>query len=107
MALISTIRKHSGLAVGIITIGLILFLIGGDMIQLSAILSGKNRTYVGKIAGQKITLQAYQAQVEQRQRLLPTSIGMQEAFVRDQAWHQLITQITYQKECSALGLITS
>ena len=107
MALISTIRKHSGLAVGIITIGLILFLIGGDVIQLSAVLSGKRRADVGEIAGQKITLQAYQAQVEQHQRLLPTSIGMQEAFVRDQAWHQLITQITYQKECSALGLITS
>jgi len=107
MALISTIRRHSGLAVGIITIGLILFLIGGDMIQLGAILSGKNRTDVGKIAGQKITLQAYQTQVEQLRRLLPTSTGIQEALIRDQAWHQLITQITYQEECRVLGLITS
>jgi peptidyl-prolyl cis-trans isomerase D len=107
MALISTIRKHSGLAVGITTIGLILFLIGGDMIQLGAILSGKNRTDVGEIAGQKITLQTYQAQVEQLRRRLPTNAGVQETFVRGHAWHQLITQITYQKACDALGLTIS
>ena len=107
MALISTIRRHSGLAVGIITIGLILFLIGGDVIQLSAILSGKNRAYVGKIAGQKITLQAYQSQVDRLRQLIPYNADVRETFIRDQAWRQLITQIAYQKECRALGLITS
>ncbi|MFM2428354.1 MAG: hypothetical protein RL012_238 [Bacteroidota bacterium] len=107
MALISTIRRHSGLAVGIITIGLILFLIGGDVIQLSAILSGKNRADVGKIAGQKITLQAYQSQVERLRQLIPYNADVRETFIRDQAWRQLITQIAYQKECRALGLITS
>lgn len=107
MALISTIRRHSGLAVGIITIGLILFLIGGDVIQLSAILSGKNRADVGKIAGQKITLQAYQAQVERLRQLIPYNADVRETFIRDQAWRQLITQIAYQKECRTLGLITS
>jgi peptidyl-prolyl cis-trans isomerase D len=107
MALISTIRKHSGLAVGIITIGLILFLIGGDVIQLGAILSGKHRADVGEIAGQRITLQTYQVQVEQLRRRLPISTGVQEAFIRDQAWHQLISQIIYQKESSTLGLTIS
>jgi peptidyl-prolyl cis-trans isomerase D len=93
--------------VGIITIGLILFLIGGDVIQLSAILSGKNRADVGKIAGQKITLQAYQSQVERLRQLIPYNADVRETFIRDQAWRQLITQIAYQKECRALGLITS
>ncbi len=107
MALISTIRKHSGLAVGIITIGLILFLIGGDVIQLGAILSGKRRADVGEIAGQRITLQTYQVQVEQLRRRLSTSTGVPEAFIRDQAWHQLISQSIYQQELRTLGLTIS
>jgi peptidyl-prolyl cis-trans isomerase D len=107
MALISTIRKHSGLAASIITIGLILFLIGGDMIQLSTVLSGKRRTNVGEIAGQEIALQTYQLQVEQLRQNLPTSTSGQEAFIRDHAWRQLTSQIIYQKECDTLGLIIS
>ena len=107
MALINTIRKHSGLLVGITAIGLILFLIGGDIVRLRAVLFGKNKTDVGEIAGQKITLQAYQAKVEQLRRLLPTSTDMKEALIRDRAWQQLITKIIYQKECDALRLMIS
>jgi peptidyl-prolyl cis-trans isomerase D len=107
MALINTVRKHSGLLVGITAIGLILFLIGGDVIRLSSTLSGKHKTDVGEIAGQKITLQAYQAQVEQLRRLLPDSTDGQEALVRDRAWQRLAAQIIYQKECDALGLVIS
>lgn len=107
MAIINTIRKHSGLLVGITAIGLILFLIGGDIVRLRAVLFGKNKTDVGEIAGQKITLQAYQAKVEHLRRLLPASTDMKEALIRDRAWQQLITQIIYQKECDALRLMIS
>ena len=107
MALINTIRKHSGLLVGITAIGLILFLIGGDIIRLNTVLFGGNKTDVGEIAGQKINLQAYQAQVEQLRRLLPDSTDGQEALTRERAWQRLIAQITYQKEYDALGLMIS
>ncbi|MCU0318367.1 MAG: SurA N-terminal domain-containing protein [Amoebophilaceae bacterium] len=107
MAIISTIRKHSGVAVGIIAIGLILFLISGDIIQISAMLTGKNRTEVGTIAGEKITLQAYQTQVEQLRRYFHNHVGAQEAIIGDQAWNQLVTDIVYQKECGYLGLAIS
>ena len=107
MALISTIRKHSGLLVGLVAIGLILFLIGGDVLRLRAVFSGKHRTDVGEIAGQKISLQVYQAQVEQLRRRLPTNAGVPDTFVRDQAWKQLVAQTTFQKEHAALGLTVS
>lgn len=107
MALISTIRKHSGLAVGIMAVGLILFLIGGDIVQLSSVLSGRHRRDVGEIGDRKITLQAYQAQVEQLRRSIPPSTGVQDAFIRDQVWQRLITQHCYQKECDDLGLTIS
>lgn len=108
MGLISTIRKHSGLTVGIIASGLILLFIGGDrLIQLSPMLSGKHKTDVGEIAGQKITLQTYQTQVEQLRRHFPTSASVQETWLRDTAWRQLIAQISYQKVGDALGLMMS
>ncbi|MEM9416857.1 MAG: SurA N-terminal domain-containing protein [Bacteroidota bacterium] len=107
MALINTIRQRSGILVGLVAGGLILFLIGGDLLQLSTIISGKNRTNVGKIAGQKIPLQVYQAQVEQLRRLLPTSTSALEGLIREQAWKQLIAQTTLQKEEAALGLTVS
>jgi peptidyl-prolyl cis-trans isomerase D len=107
MALINTVRKHSGLLVGVTAIGLILFLIGGDIIRLGSILSGKHKTDVGEVAGQKITLQAYQAQVERLRRLLPHGTDSQEALARDRAWQRLTAQIIYQKEYDALGLIIS
>jgi peptidyl-prolyl cis-trans isomerase D len=107
MALINTVRKHSGLLVGITAIGLILFLIGGDMVQLGSVLSGKHKTDVGEVAGQKITLQAYQAKVEKLRRLFLDSTDEQEVLARDRAWQQLTAQIIYQKECDALGLMVS
>ena len=107
MAVINIIRKHSGVAVGVIAVGLILFLISGDIIQLSAVLTGKNRTEVGAVAGEKITLQAYQTQVEQLRRYFHNHVGEQEVLIRDQAWNQLVTSILYQKECGYLGLTIS
>jgi len=107
MALTNTIRKHSGLLVGLITIGLILFLIGGDIVRLVPILSGKHKTEVGEIAGQKITLKEYQAQVERLRQFLPSSASMEESWIRNQAWRQFIVPIVYQQECRALGLMIS
>ena len=104
MALINTIRKHAGLAIGLVASGLIFFLIGGDIFQLRAVFLGKHRTDVGAIAGQKISLQAYQTQLEQLRLLLPTA---SDELVRDMAWKQLITQIALQKACATLGLEVS
>ena len=107
MAIINTIRKHAGLAIGLVASGLILFLIGGDILQLRAAFLGKQRTDVGAIGGQKISLQAYQTQLEQLRRLLPTSNSATDVFIRDLAWKKLVEQITVQKACTTLGLEVS
>ena len=106
MALINTIRKHSGLAVGLVAGSLCLFFVGGDLLRVIA--SSSNRpTDVGEIAGQKIALQTYQAQLEQLRKQLPPNAGLPDAFVRDRAWEQLIAQTGLQKEYAALGLVVS
>lgn len=107
MALINSIRKRSGLLAGVVTGCLILFFIGGDLLRLSTVFSGKRHTDVGTIAGQKISLQAYQTQVEQLRRMLPSNMGAMEALVREQAWKQLITQTALKKAYVALGLVVS
>jgi peptidyl-prolyl cis-trans isomerase D len=43
MALISKIREKTGLAVGIIAFGLILFLVGGDILGPNSVILGNNR----------------------------------------------------------------
>ncbi|XWN34826.1 MAG: SurA N-terminal domain-containing protein [Roseivirga sp.] len=107
MAIIGTIRKHSGLTVGIVISGLILFLVGGDLFQLS--LSGRRSTHVGKIAGEKISLQTYQNQLEAMRRTLPAQAShpQLQAMIRERAWEQLINRLTYQKACDTLGLTVS
>ncbi|MEL6412794.1 MAG: peptidylprolyl isomerase, partial [Bacteroidota bacterium] len=57
---------------------------------------------VGEIAGQKITLQEYQAQVTYMRNKFAHKA--REAFVQAKAWWELIEQITYRKEYDALGL---
>ncbi|MEL6539254.1 MAG: SurA N-terminal domain-containing protein [Bacteroidota bacterium] len=102
MALISIVRKNSGVAVGLIVGILLLALLGGDFFRLGIDLSGRRRADVGKIAGQKISIQEYQAQIEQLRYRLPATTT--ESFLYEQAWKQLITERVYQKAYSVLGL---
>ena len=107
MALINTIRKHSGLTAGLIAGALVLFLLGGDIFRLRAALLGKHSTQVGEIAGQKIMLQDYQTKIERLRRALSMEAGVPDTFVRDQAWQHLITQVTLQQVYKAVGITIS
>ncbi|HEX8349929.1 MAG TPA: SurA N-terminal domain-containing protein, partial [Hymenobacter sp.] len=54
MALINTIREKSGWAVGAIVIGLLLFIVGGDLIGGRNRLFNRNETTVGEVSGEKV-----------------------------------------------------
>lgn len=102
MALISIVRKNSGIAAGLIVGILVLALLGGDVFRLGLGLSGQRRTEVGEIAGQKVNVQEYQTYIAQLRNRLPAATA--ESFLYEQAWKQLTVERVYQKECSALGL---
>ncbi len=53
MSLISKIRERTGLIVGAVSIGLILFLVGGDLLGPSSQLLGGPDKEVGEIAGEE------------------------------------------------------
>jgi peptidyl-prolyl cis-trans isomerase D len=112
MALINTIREKSGWAVGTVAVGMLLFIVGGDLVGGKNRLFNRNENVVGEVAGQKVELadynnaleQAKQAFVAQQQRQ-PDDQAM--GYLRDQAWNQTIYRMAFQPEWEKLGLTVS
>ena len=109
MALINTIREKSGVAVGLVAVGMLLFIVGGDLVGGKNRLFNRNDQVVGEVAGQKVELndynnaleQAKQAFVAQQQRQ-PDDQAL--GYLRDQAWNQTIYNLAFQPEYNKLGL---
>ncbi len=109
MALINTIREKSGIAVGTVAIGMLLFIVGGDLVGGKNNLFKGNSQTVGEVAGEKISLDQYNAALEQakqnfiaQQQKQPDDQTM--GYLRDQAWNQTIYRLAYQQEWEKLGL---
>lgn len=109
MALIKQIRQRTGLAIGVIAGGLILFLLGGDLLSPNSSFFNPNQNIVGEIAGEEITLEEYSAMVEeyklsfqQRTGRVPSEPEM--VSVREQAWQALIVERVFDEEYEKLGL---
>ena len=112
MALINTIREKSGVAVGLVAVGMLLFIVGGDLVGGKNRLFGRNDQVVGEVAGQKVELadynnaleQAKQAFIAQQQRQ-PDEQAL--GYLRDQAWNQTIYRMAFRPEWDKLGLTVS
>jgi peptidyl-prolyl cis-trans isomerase D len=112
MALINTIREKSGWAVGTVAVGMLLFIVGGDLVGGKNRLFNRNDQVVGEVAGEKVELadynnaleQAKQAFVAQQQRQ-PDDQAM--GYLRDQAWNQTIYRMAFKPEWDKLGLTVS
>ncbi len=112
MALINTIREKSGWAVGTVAVGMLLFIVGGDLVGGKNKLFGGNDTVVGEVAGQKVELNDYNAALEQakqafvaQQQRQPDDQAM--GYLRDQAWNQTLYKLAFQPEWEKLGLTVS
>ncbi|MBC6365490.1 peptidylprolyl isomerase [Algoriphagus sp. AK58] len=112
MALIKQIRQRTGLAIGVIAGGLILFLLGGDLLSPNSTLLNTNKNIVGEIAGEEITLEEFAQKVEefkisfqQRTGRVPSEPEM--VSVREQAWQAMIVERVFDEEYEKLGLKVS
>ncbi|QYH40372.1 peptidylprolyl isomerase [Algoriphagus sp. NBT04N3] len=112
MALIKQIRQRTGLAIGVIAGGLILFLLGGDLLSPNSSLLNSSQNIVGEIAGEEITYEEYVAKVEefriafqQRTGRAPSEVEM--FTVREQAWQAMIVDKVFKEEYEKLGLTIS
>ena len=71
MALIKEIRQRTGLAIGVIAVGLIFFLVGGDLLGPNSMLLGSSRTTVGEIAGEDVLRMSFPvSEIKHGRRLL-------------------------------------
>jgi peptidyl-prolyl cis-trans isomerase D len=112
MALIKQIRQRTGLAIGVIAGGLILFLLGGDLLSPGSSLLNSNQNIVGEIAGEEITLEEFTLKVEEykasfQQRTGRVAAEPEMVSVREQAWQALIVERVFEKEYDKLGLTVS
>lgn len=112
MALIKQIRQRTGLLIGVIAGGLILFLLGGDLLSPNSTLLSSNQNIVGEIAGEDITYEEYSAKVEefklanqQRTGRVPSEAEMYS--IREQAWQSMIVDRVFEEEYQKLGLTVS
>ena len=111
MALIGRIRANTGLLVGVVTISLILFLVGSDLIGLGMRTSTKD-FIIGKVRGEKITLRAFQERLATLQHNFALQYDRmpdesEKDFLKDQAWQEFITSTCYAQVSNALGITVS
>lgn len=109
MALINKIREKSGLAVGIIAIGLLLFMVGGDLLGPNSFIMGTNQNNVGEIAGEDVSYQEFQQQVDEMEYNWTVNFGRKPTetdmyTIRQQAWELMIVKKAFQKEFEKLGI---
>jgi peptidyl-prolyl cis-trans isomerase D len=109
MALINKIREKTGLAVGIIAFGLILFLVGGDILGPNSVILGKNKMEVGEIAGETIDREEYVQQIEELKYNYSLNFNRNPSenemvTIRQQAWDYLIVKKAFQKQFDILNL---
>ena len=112
MALIKQIRQRTGLLIGVIAGGLILFLLGGDLLSPNSTLLSSNQNIVGEIAGEDVSYEEYMARVEefklanqQRTGRVPSEVEMYS--IREQAWQSMIVERVFKDEYEKLGLSIS
>jgi peptidyl-prolyl cis-trans isomerase D len=112
MALINTIREKSGVAVGAVAIGMLLFIVGGDLVGGRNRLFGRDENMVGEVNGEKIELPEFTAALEQAKQNFTNQQGrppddQATSYLREQTWNQLLARRAYQPEFEKLGLTTS
>ena len=107
MALIGKIRERAGIAVSIIAGSLLLFIVGGEVMQL---MDKTDEQYVGTIAGQKVKYEEYAAEVEKTKQENEMAQGksMEEYQVqqlREEIWNKFVFENGYKKQLELLGIM--
>lgn len=110
MGLINKIRQRSGLAVGLVAIGLGFFIVGTDIIGPNSTILGQNKQDVGEIAGRTINIERFQIELDQMKYNYSLSTGRtptenEMSTLRQQAWEYLIVKIAFQDQYDKLGLV--
>ncbi len=111
MALINTLRNKMGkVVVGLVAVAILSFTLA-DILGSNSILMG-NDNEVGEIAGEKISLQEFQNEVQERENSYILNLGRsaterEKPTLRQQAWDLLITKHAFQKQYENVGVMVT
>jgi peptidyl-prolyl cis-trans isomerase D len=108
MAVISTIRNRFGwLLIGFMILVLFLFVISSEVKNMSALFGGQNNKSVGSIAGNSISTEEFQAEMQATEQEMfggqPVN-EQQRVQIREVAWNRLFEKYSIDKEIRKLGL---
>ncbi len=112
MALINKIREKSGFAIGAIALGMLIFIVLGDLLgSRSRFFGGPDRT-MGTIGGESVDYDEFNAAFEKQKQGFVNQQQKQPndqeaAQLRDQTWNQLISQKMLDEQFGALGLMVT
>lgn len=107
MALINTLRNRMGkLLVVVIGFSILAFVLA-DFLQNGSLFTG-NQTEVGEIAGKTISIEEFQAVVQERESSYVLNFGRQPTererpTLRQQAWDFLVAKYAFDKQYGAVG----
>ena len=114
MALISTLRtKMTKMVVGFVAIAMIAFIVGSDLFGSGPrSIFGGNKNEVGEIGGKSISLEEYQAAIQERENNYILSFGRQpgereQPTLRQQAWDFLIAKYAIMPQYEKVGVKVS
>ena len=111
MGIINKIREKSGIAVGIIAVGLGLFIVGGDILGPNSSLFNTQQA-VGSVDGKDISMKEFEevfqnlkANFEISTRRPPNE--QESESLRERAWQQIVFERVYAREFAKIGLEVS
>jgi peptidyl-prolyl cis-trans isomerase D len=112
MALIKKIRQRTSLAIGVIAVGLIFFLVGGDILSPNSTLLGGSSNNVGEIAGESVSYEEYVQKIEEIKISFQQNTGRTPSenemySIREQAWQAMIVDRVLKNQYEELGLTVS
>lgn len=110
MALIGTLRNKMGIGVVVFVFVAIAAFVLGDLFGNNGVLMGRNT--VGEIAGTEISLEEYQAAIQEREANYMLNFGRspgerEMTSIRQQAWELLIVRHAIEKQYSQVGVQVS
>lgn len=110
MALIGTLRNKMGIGVVVFVFVAIAAFVLGDLFGNNGVLMGRNT--VGEIAGSEISLEEYQAAIQEREANYVLNFGRspgerEMTTIRQQAWELLIVRHAIEKQYSQVGVQVS
>ncbi len=113
MAALQTIRSKGALLVGVLGLALFAF-IAEEFFRSLETTSNMDKSIVGKVYGEKLTIQDFQNMVDEQSEIAKLQMQMQgqdanltdeqTEQIREQVWQQYVQKVMVQHECDKLGL---